>query len=111
PGRISFGGHDISHLPLRERWKLGIAHIPNDRKREGLIPTMTIGENIALTRHATPPFARAGIMSWRTIRRTAKALATQFDVRTPTIDAPISTLSGGNQQKVLLARELAINPP
>jgi simple sugar transport system ATP-binding protein len=76
-GRIFLAGKDITNAPLSQRARSGIAHIPNDRKREGLIPTMTIAENIALKHHADPPFSRAGIVSGRQVRRTAKQLVAQ----------------------------------
>lgn len=106
-GRVLFRGQDIGRFPSDERSNLGIAHIPNDRKREGLIASMTVTENLAL-KH---PFSRFGIMKWSTVRRAANDLIRKFDVRTPSADAPVGTLSGGNQQKLILARELAIAAP
>jgi len=105
-GKIGLGDRDISALAARERFQLGLAHIPNDRKREGLIGSMGIAENLVLKQHAEPPFSRAGMMNWRRVRKSAAALVRQFDIRTTSLDTPISTLSGGNQQKVVLAREL-----
>jgi general nucleoside transport system ATP-binding protein len=110
-GRIALGETDVTRLPLARRIDLGLAHIPNDRKREGLVGTMSIAENLALKRHAMRPFARGGLMSWRAVRRSARELVDRFDVRAPSIDSPVATLSGGNQQKVILARELGMADP
>jgi ABC-type uncharacterized transport system ATPase subunit len=110
-GQIHLANQDISHLDARQRFMLGLAHIPNDRKREGLIGSMAIGENLILKQHDSPPFSQHGIMQWRRVRESAAALAEQFDIRTASLDTAISTLSGGNQQKVVLARELGLSEP
>jgi len=110
-GQIFLADRDIAGLDARERFQLGIAHIPNDRKREGLIGSMGIGENLVLKQHSSSPFSQHGIMRWRRVRETAAALVEQFDIRTSSLQTPISTLSGGNQQKVVLARELGLSQP
>lgn len=110
-GQIFLGDRDISTLDARDRFKLGLAHIPNDRKREGLIGSMGIGENLILKQHDSPPVSRNGLMRWRTVRESAAKLVEQFDIRTTSLNTAISTLSGGNQQKVVLARELGLSQP
>jgi simple sugar transport system ATP-binding protein len=110
-GQIYLADQDLTHLHARERFQLGLAHIPNDRKREGLIGSMGIGQNLILKQHESPPFSRHGIMRWRRARESATALVDHFDIRTASIDTPLSTLSGGNQQKVVLARELGLSQP
>jgi ABC-type uncharacterized transport system ATPase subunit len=110
-GRITFAAGDVTGLSFHDRLALGVAHIPNDRKLEALVPPMSITENVVLKRHDRPPLSRGGIMSWRTAAGVAKDLANRFDIRTSSIDAPVSSLSGGNQQKVVLARELAMAEP
>jgi general nucleoside transport system ATP-binding protein len=110
-GQILLMGQNISQLDARQRFVHGIAHIPNDRKREGLIASMGIGENLVLKQHSSPPFSRRGIMNWRRVRQSAASLVEQFDIRTSALDTAISTLSGGNQQKVVLARELGLTQP
>lgn len=106
-GRILLGGGDITPLAPADRSTLGIAHIPNDRRREGLIGAMSVTENLALN----PRFARRGLMRWPAARASARQMIEQFDIRTPSPNAPVATLSGGNQQKVILARELALAAP
>ena len=110
-GQILLADRDISNLDARERFGLGLAHIPNDRKREGLIGSMGIGQNLMLKRHRSPPFSTHGIMHWLRVRESAAKLAKEFNIRTGSLDTPISTLSGGNQQKVVLARELGVAQP
>jgi simple sugar transport system ATP-binding protein len=111
-GSVFVGGEDVTRLPLKRRLlRLGVAHIPNDRKREGLIPAMNVAENIALKIHDRAPVARLGVVRGRAMRSLARRLVAQFDVRTPAIETPVATLSGGNQQKVVLARELAVVEP
>jgi general nucleoside transport system ATP-binding protein len=110
-GQILLMNRGISGLDASERFKLGLAHIPNDRKREGLIGSMGIGQNLVLKQHDSPPFSSRGMMHWRRVRASAAALVDQFDIRTTSLDTPISTLSGGNQQKVVLARELGLSQP
>jgi len=110
-GQIFLADHDISSLAARQRFQLGLAHIPNDRKREGLIGSMGIPQNLVLKQHSSPPFSNRGIMHWRRVRESATRLARGFDIRTNSLDSPISTLSGGNQQKVVLARELGLSQP
>ena len=106
-GRIHLADREITSLPASDRLQLGIAHIPNDRKSEGLVGSMSIAENLAL-KHG---FARHGLMRWPTIRRTARQMIEQFSISTLSPHAPVATLSGGNQQKVILARELALSNP
>jgi simple sugar transport system ATP-binding protein len=110
-GQIFLADLDIYYLAARQRFQLGLAHIPNDRKREGLIGSMGIPQNLMLKQHFSPPFSNRGIMHWRQVRESATRLAQDFDIRTSSPDTPISTLSGGNQQKVVLARELGLSQP
>jgi simple sugar transport system ATP-binding protein len=110
-GHVFIAGQDATRLSLKHRLRLGVAHIPNDRKREALVATMTVAENLALKIHDRPPLARAGVISRAAMRNLAKDLAQRFDVRAASVDTPVGTLSGGNQQKVVLARELAIVEP
>ena len=110
-GQVLLDTEDLTKLTLSQRTQRGIAHIPNDRKREGLVAGMSVAENVALKQHRRAPFSRAGILSSKSARAVARDLASSFDVRATSVDVPIGTLSGGNQQKVLLARELALIPP
>ena len=110
-GRIMLGGEDVTALGLAARNRLGIAHIPNDRKLEALVPSMSIAQNIALKHHGRRPFSRSGIVNWARVHQSASELAGMFDVRASSVDTPVATLSGGNQQKVVLARELAVVKP
>ena len=88
----------------------GGAHIPEDRRRTGLILTMSIWENLILESHRRPPIAWRFWLDRRSARRSAEAIVDRFDVRTSSIDAPASTLSGGNQQTVVIGRELSRDP-
>jgi simple sugar transport system ATP-binding protein len=110
-GRILLDNVDVTQLVFFSRTRLGIAHIPNDRKREGLVGSMSIAENIALKHHRQLPFSRRGVMSWRNTRELAASLVSRFDVRCASLDMPVASLSGGNQQKLVLARELAVVEP
>jgi simple sugar transport system ATP-binding protein len=95
-----------------------IAHIADDRHREALALPMTVAENMILKRHAAAPFSSRGVLNRRAIRDHARDLARRFDVRCGSVSASVSTLSGGNQQKLILGRELdpapeliiAVNP-
>jgi ABC-type uncharacterized transport system ATPase subunit len=105
-GRILMNGENASSQASKQR--VGVAHIPNDRKLEALATTMSITENLALKRFDRPPIGRAGLIWWRTAARLGRGL---FDVRAGSVDESVGTLSGGNQQKVVLARELGMDQP
>ncbi|HSI33163.1 MAG: ABC transporter ATP-binding protein [Phycisphaerae bacterium] len=106
-GRVLLHGADVTRLGAARRASMGLAHVPNDRKREALATGLSVAENVALKWRGTP-LARAGVLSWRRVREAARALVGRFDVRTSSERAAVGTLSGGNQQKVVLARELAL---
>jgi simple sugar transport system ATP-binding protein len=108
-GRILMNGEDVSTRSLKQR--ASVAHIPNDRKLEALVTTMSITENLALKRFDRPPIGRAGVIWWPAAIRLGRGLVDRFDIRAASVDTPVETLSGGNQQKVVLARELGMDQP
>jgi ABC-type uncharacterized transport system ATPase subunit len=87
--------------------ELGMAHIPEDRQRHGLVLTFPIHDNLVLCNYYLPPYAKGIELQESKIIHTAEQLAEQFDIRTPSVYLPASSLSGGNQQKVIVAREFS----
>lgn len=106
-GSIRFLGQDITHASVRARHKMGLAHIPEDRQRMGLIPDFTVAENMVLDSYYDDRFSRGPQVQWAEVNDWAATAAAQFDVRTSSIFARAGTLSGGNQQKLIVARELS----
>jgi ABC-type uncharacterized transport system ATPase subunit len=102
---------DLTTLNAREERSLGLAHIPEDRRGSGLVLTDSIEDNMILGRERWPQFAwRSFVLLLRNIANWARRLVAEFDVRTSSIEAPARSLSGGNQQKVIIAREFASKP-
>ena len=104
-GKVMLGDIDVTDAGPRELHQLGVSHIPEDRQGSGLVLDFTVAENMILNSYYQPPFSKTIVLDWRATRETAERLVRQYDVRTPSIDVPVSTLSGGNQQKVIVARE------
>jgi ABC-type uncharacterized transport system ATPase subunit len=109
-GRITLDGRDITRASIRRRIELGIGHIPEDRQHRGLVLDFTLAENIVLHDHAEAPASRFGWMRWRWIMNHAAKLLTEFDVRGGGPRTRAADLSGGNQQKVVVAREVSGDP-
>jgi len=106
-GEILFEGHDITHSTVRARHKMGMAHIPEDRQRTGIIANFTVGENIVLDTYYDDRFSSGPQINWQKVNETAASVISQFDVRTPSVFSFAGQLSGGNQQKLVVARELS----
>lgn len=108
-GQISLLGNDITKVSVQARRKAGLTYIPEDRHHEGAAPGLSVADNLAAT-HLQAPLTRSGILQLRKIRDFATGLINRFDVRGATPETVISTLSGGNMQKVIIAREFAAQP-
>ncbi len=110
-GIINFEGADISNISTRKRKELGIGHIPEDRHRRGLLLNSDLAENSILGVHYRPPaVSSAGILDSAGIKRRANEIIENFDVRPPNPDLTARSLSGGNQQKLIIGREFELNP-
>ncbi len=109
-GRIEVSGRDITHLSTDHRLHEGLGHIPEDRQRRGLILDFTLAENIALHDFDEEPFSRLGWLFPNRMIAKARGLIQEFDVRGGGPQTPAASLSGGNQQKVILAREVSRDP-
>lgn len=110
-GTITLNGRDITDMKVRKRNESGIAHIPADRQKLGLVMDFNMAENLCLKKYYQPPFSNAGILNHSAIRRHAEELIEAFDVRSGEgPDSLASMLSGGNQQKAIIARELDTDP-
>jgi simple sugar transport system ATP-binding protein len=109
-GRVLLGTRDITGLSPRAIIDAGVGFIPADRQRTGLVLDFDIGENLILKRHDRAPFCRRGAMDFAAVWRHAADLVQRFDVRAPSVRSRVRTLSGGNQQKVVLAREVSGSP-
>ena len=106
-GRIRVEGQDVTALGTNDVLDLGVGYVPEDRLHDGLVGPFSIAENLVLDMYDQPPFARGVALNLREIAANADARVAEFDVRTPSAQLPASTLSGGNQQKVVLAREMS----
>jgi ABC-type uncharacterized transport system ATPase subunit len=106
-GSIKLDGKEILGSTVRDSLRAGIAYIPESRELDGLISTFSITENLILDVHDLEPVASRGQLNRSYISENAKTLVKEFDVRTQSIEANSSSLSGGNKQKVVLARELS----
>jgi ABC-type uncharacterized transport system ATPase subunit len=105
-GRITVDGHDVTDVNARKALDTGIGHIPEDRHRRGLVLPFTLAENLALHEYRHEPNSTRGFLSLATITERARRLLKEFDVRGGDPETPAYALSGGNQQKVVLAREI-----
>lgn len=106
-GKVELAGIDVTGKPPRALTEAGLAHIPEDRQRHGLVLTYPITDNMALCDYYRPPFSRRGVIQQNALDANARKLITAFDVRTPSPFVSAGKLSGGNQQKVIVARELS----
>jgi general nucleoside transport system ATP-binding protein len=106
-GTIHLAGQDITRATPRRITELGSGHVPEDRQRDGLVLTFPVADNIALCTYYKPPFARGVSMQEKVILETANRLIHDFDIRTPNAQTNVGALSGGNQQKVIVAREFS----
>jgi ABC-type uncharacterized transport system ATPase subunit len=109
-GSVEFFGEDITDLSARKRKELGIAHIPEDRHRRGLLLDSDLEENTILGVHYRPPVASGGFLNAGTIEARTKEIIRNFDVRPPNPQLNARALSGGNQQKLIIGREFELNP-
>jgi general nucleoside transport system ATP-binding protein len=109
-GRIQVGGRDLSKATAREVLDAGIGHIPEDRQRRGLVLDFNLAENLALHDYGKEPFSKFGWVNPRRWLRWARGLLEEFDVRGGGPTTRGGSLSGGNQQKVVIAREVSRDP-
>ncbi|MEY5017461.1 MAG: hypothetical protein RL431_510 [Actinomycetota bacterium] len=106
-GTIHLGELDITASSVREVIDAGVGYVPEDRKKDGLVSQFSIAENLMLNKSFGPPFAKNGAIDFANRDRIADELIAEYDIRTPGRDTHAGNLSGGNQQKVVVARELS----
>lgn len=109
-GSIKLNNKEIMNLTPRKITESGLAHIPQDRHKHGLVLNYSVGENMVLQTYYQKPFSKSGIMNFKQIYDKARTLISEFDVRTPSEFTPARALSGGNQQKAIIGREVDRDP-
>jgi simple sugar transport system ATP-binding protein len=106
-GTVTLRGVDITNRSPRAILDAGLGHVPEDRQRDGLVLSMSVADNLVLNTPRRAPFASRGTRNLKAVEENATQLVQRFDIRTTGIDATAGSLSGGNQQKVIVARELS----
>ncbi len=106
-GSLRLAGVDLTHTSVRQRIHDGLADIPEDRQLDGLVLSLSIAENLILDQYDVAPFAHLGVRNLSAMRANGDRALNEFDIRAVNENVPVGTLSGGNQQKVVVARELA----
>jgi simple sugar transport system ATP-binding protein len=109
-GTITLAGRDISHASTLHRREAGIGYVPEDRTRHGLLASQPLWANRILGHQSRPPIARGPLIDRAAARRDTERIVADFDVRTPGVDVHAAALSGGNQQKLVVGRELSGHP-
>ncbi|MBC7877127.1 MAG: ABC transporter ATP-binding protein [Anaerolineales bacterium] len=108
-GKVTIDGRDLTGKPPRIITQAGLAHIPEDRQRHGLVLSYSVADNMALCDYYHSPFSQRGVIQPKALDENSRKLIKAFDVRTPSPFVNAGKLSGGNQQKVIVARELSRN--
>jgi simple sugar transport system ATP-binding protein len=103
-------GREITNQSARIAIECGVAHIPEDRKGTGSAPNLSITHNLILKAYRKPPIAHGLAVDYPTARDTAQGLKEEYDIIAPTVDTPVRLLSGGNLQRMILAREISAGP-
>lgn len=109
-GSVKVNGTEYSNHPVRDITEAGVGYIPEDRQEVGLILPMTISENLALKSYYRRPFNRHGVLDYAAMNENGRDLVEKFDIRSQSEKEEVGALSGGNQQKVIVAREIAARP-
>ncbi|HEY1331263.1 MAG TPA: ABC transporter ATP-binding protein [Actinomycetota bacterium] len=106
-GAVTVAGRDLTGASPRDVLRAGVAHVPEDRQKDGMIPTFPIQDNLVLDTYDRDPYARGWSIDREQVHRSAVERMREFDIRAPSVVTPAATLSGGNQQKVIVAREFS----
>jgi simple sugar transport system ATP-binding protein len=106
-GSIQVAGRDITRASPRDIIRSGVAHVPEDRQRDGLIAEFPVSDNLVLNTFDRPPYAHGLSVDRAAVTKAAQERVREFDIRTSSVAAPAGTLSGGNQQKIIVAREFS----
>jgi len=109
-GNVTLDGQDITYHSSLERWQMGIGYIPSERNDVGSIGELSLVENVTMNYHFDGDFSRRGIVDYRRIRRLTEELIAEYGVATPGPDIPAKSLSGGNLQRLILARVISRKP-
>ncbi|UJL47986.1 ABC transporter ATP-binding protein [Virgibacillus sp. NKC19-16] len=109
-GSIQLNNKNIKNFPPRKITESGVAHIPQDRHKFGLILDFPIGENMVLQTYYQEPFSKNSVLNYKNIDKKASKLVEEYDIRTPSTYTPARSLSGGNQQKAIIGREIDRSP-
>lgn len=109
-GTVQLNGNDITNLSPRKVTESGVAHIPQDRHKHGLVLDFPMDQNMVLQTYYKKPYSNMGVLDFKAINKKAKELIEEFDVRTPSEKTLARALSGGNQQKAIIGREVDRNP-
>jgi simple sugar transport system ATP-binding protein len=109
-GRIVLGDRDITKASTHSTLEAGLGYIPADRQRMGVVLELSVADNLVLSRFDRPPYARWIVRMFDAVRDYAQKVSKTFDIRTESPDQPAGSLSGGNQQKLVVAREIGTQP-
>ena len=109
-GKVILDGHDITHASSLDRWQRGIGYIPSDRIQVGSIPDFSLVENTALNYYFDGHYSQHGIVNYKDLRKLTQEIISEYGVAAPGPDTKAKNLSGGNLQKLILARVLSRNP-
>ena len=109
-GSVKLHGRDVTYQSVRQRRNMGLGHVPEDRLKVGTAKNRTIMENLIMNRYCQPPYAKRGIMDSKSLLALAEGMLGQFKIKTPSSLLALSSLSGGNMQKVVLTREIETEP-
>ena len=109
-GSIRLGDAELAGAKPADARAAGLAYVPEERMRDGVVPEFTVAQNLLLVENRDPRYSRLGFLRRSAIRRHCQELISEFDVRTPSLETPARNLSGGNIQKLIMARELSGSP-